>query len=125
MKSKAIISLMLIALIVLSTSIAFANDYTSGAGTLAQEGWTITRGTFGGSNFGLGIYSTVTIPGYSRAVHPMNLNPNGTSAKVSGLVSQIPARTRRPIISWSSDGLDIAPRDAAGSLQWMVNRSAM
>jgi hypothetical protein len=79
MKNKAIISLMLIALMVVSTTIALATSFNSQTGDLASNGWTVSGGTFSGS-FGTGVYSTVTTTGYARATHPMNLATNGTHA---------------------------------------------
>jgi len=74
MKSKAIISIMLIALMVVSSTIAFATSFNSLTGDLSANGWTMTDGTFGGG-FGTGLYSTYT--DFSRAVHPLNLNASG------------------------------------------------
>ncbi len=67
---------------VLSTTFAFADSRTFNTGSITSNGWTVTSiGQFGGQ-FGSagvdGVYSTLTGTGYSRAIYPMNMNPNGT-----------------------------------------------
>jgi len=85
MKNKAIISLMLIGVMVLSSTIVLANNFTSSNGNLGTNGWTITTssnslsGNFGSAPL-FGVYSTITGTGYARAIHPLNLNVNGTHA---------------------------------------------
>ena len=83
MKRKAIITLMLIVVMVLSATIAYATNFTSNLGSVTSAGWTVTDGTFGGTFGGsttFGVYSTITGTGYARAIHPMNQDANGTHA---------------------------------------------
>jgi hypothetical protein len=82
MKRKAIITLMLVAIMAISTTVAYATDFTDNNGSLSSYGWKTTSGSFGGtfgaySSLGsFGVYSNGT--GNSIANYPLNLNPNGT-----------------------------------------------
>src|SRR5208337_1637742 len=95
MKNKAIISLILITVVALSTTIAYATSWnpSSGAGIGTsgnpQDGWQILAGGFAGMiNTQEGVWGTAAT--YSNAAHPINVSSTGNfslaiSFKLQGL----------------------------------------
>jgi PGF-CTERM motif len=130
MKGKAIIILMLIAIVAISTTIAYATDFTSSQGSLSSNGWTTTSGSFGGtfgspSPLGIyGIYSNST-SGISRAVNAMNLNPNGTHAfdlKIQFTINNLNESIWLGVANASTSTTDQLLAGYAGSGSWATSQ---
>lgn len=76
MKSKAIISLILMAVLVLGTAMALADNFTASPLTsVSGGGWLTTSGIFAANSGNNGIISTSTIVG--RAVHAVTTDASG------------------------------------------------
>ncbi len=76
MRSKAVITLILIAAMGLSSTIASATSYNFNAGTIsASYGWDVWNNPFAGSFGATGVYGQSS--GYSNGAFPVNTSPNG------------------------------------------------